>query len=264
MDELENRLRGIKLAEPPLGFDPDEVAGTAAKKLRNRRGVVATGVATLAVIAAAVVFVAPGDGPVKVSPAAPTSSALPPQVRPDENTPLVDLTAQKARNLEHLQKTVMTLLPGATEFKFGKFEQDYYPAEWDQMTASVRYRDASNVERGFNVTLTGVVSTKKGYSDRAACPGGPAVTLPDGTPLRCEVLPQSGGTRVVIMEKGNPGADLKGTTVESVSGRDAIAFLPDGTAVTVTDLGALSGPRGPSLNDQQLLRLVLDPELTLR
>ncbi|SFH32271.1 hypothetical protein SAMN04489731_103514 [Amycolatopsis regifaucium] len=125
-----------------------------------------------------VVFVAPGDGPAKVAPAAPTSSALPPQVRPDEHTPLVDLTAQKARNLEHLRKTVMNLLPGATEFTFGEFEQDYYPAEWDVMTASVRYRDASNVERGFNVTLTGVVSTRKEYSDRTACPGGLVVKTP--------------------------------------------------------------------------------------
>ncbi|UMP00650.1 hypothetical protein [Amycolatopsis sp. EV170708-02-1] len=261
MDELENRLRGITLAEPPLGFDPDEVAATAAKKARNRRGVVATGIATLAVIAAAVVFVAPWGGTAPVSPAA-TTSALPPQIRPDGNTPRMDLTPQKVRNLEHLKKAVTALLPGATELTFGGFEQSY-PDEWDLMTASVRYRDASKTERGFNVTLTGVVSTRNGYSDRAACPE-VKVTLPDGKPLRCEVLPRPGGARVVINEKGDPGANLKGTTVESVSGRDAIAFLADGTAVTVTDLGALNGRGGPSLTDQQLLALVLDPELTLR
>ncbi|HET6289879.1 MAG TPA: hypothetical protein VFG15_24435 [Amycolatopsis sp.] len=263
MDELEDRLRGIRLAEPPLGFDPDEVAETAAKKVRNRRGVAVTGTATLAVIAAAVVFVAPGKGPAQVSPAAPTSSALPPQIRPDENTPRVDLTAQKARNLEHLKKAVTALLPGATDLTFGGFEQDY-PDDWDLMTASVRYRDASKEERGFNVTLAGVVSTKKGHSERTACPRGPVVTLPDGKPLRCEVLPQPGGARVVIIERGDPGENLKGTTVESVTGRDAIAFQTDGTAVTVTDLGALNALSSPSLTDQQLLALVLDPKLTLR
>ena len=262
MDELENRLRGITLAEPPLGFDPDEVAATAAKKARNRRGVVATGIATLAVIAAAVVFVAPWGGTAPVSPAAPTSSALPPQLRPDENTPRMDLTPQKVRNFEHLKKAVTALLPGATDLTFGPFEQDY-PSDWDLMTASVRYRDASKKERGFNVTLTGVVSTKNGYSHRTACPEA-KVTLPGGKPLRCEVLPQPGGAQVVINEKGDPGADLKGATVESVSGRDAIAFLADGTAVTVTDLGTLNGRGGPSLTDRQLLTLVLDPELTLR
>ncbi|MFE6611459.1 hypothetical protein [Amycolatopsis sp. NPDC057786] len=263
MDELENRLRGITLAEPPLGFDPDEVAGTAAKKARNRRAVAMTGAVTLAVIAAAVVFVAPGRGTAPVSPAvAPASSALPPQIRPDENTPRMDLTPQKARNLEHLKKAVTALLPGATDLTFGPFQQDY-PDDWDLMTASVRYRDASKKERGFNVTLTGVVSTRKGYSDRTACPEA-KVTLPDGKPLRCEVLPRPGGERVVINEKGDPGTNLKGTTVESVVGRDAIGFRADGTAVTVTDLGTLNALGGPSLTDQQLLTLVLDPELTLR
>ncbi|OXM53432.1 hypothetical protein [Amycolatopsis alba] len=262
MDELENRLRGIKLAEPPLGFDPDEVAGAAAKKARNRRAVVSTGVATLAVIAAAMVFVAPGEGPAPVSPAAPATSVLPPQIRPDENTPRMDLTAQKTRNLEHLKKVVTALLPGATELTVGEFQQDY-PDQWDLMTASVRYRDTSKKERGFNVTLSGVVSTKNGYSHRTACPE-VKVTLPDGKPLRCEVLPQPGGARVLIEEKGLAGPDLKGTTVESVVGRDAIAFQADGTAVAVTDIGALRVRGTPSLTDQQLLALVLDPELTLR
>ncbi|RSN65113.1 hypothetical protein DMH01_01560 [Amycolatopsis sp. WAC 04182] len=261
MDELENRLRGITLAEPPLGFDPDEVAEAAAKKARNRRAMGLTAVATLAVIAAAVVFVAPGDDPL-VTPAVPTSSALPPQIRPDENTPRMDLTPQKARNLEHLKKAVTALLPGATDLTFGPFQQSY-PDDWDLMTASVRYRDASKKERGFNVTLTGVVSTKKGYSDQTACPEA-KVTLPNGKPLRCEVLPQPGGARVVINEKGDPGPDLKGTTVESVVGRDATGFRTDGTAVTVTDLGTLNALGSPSLTDRQLLTLVLDPELTLR
>ena len=35
--QIMNELRGLALAEPLLGFDPDDVATKAAKGVRNRR-----------------------------------------------------------------------------------------------------------------------------------------------------------------------------------------------------------------------------------
>lgn len=152
------------------------------------------------------------------------------------------------------------------------------------MTASVTYRDAAGVKRGFNLTIAGVVSTRTGYAgngrpcdpqepeEKSAVP---AKRL-SGKPPRCEVLPQAGGATVVIRE-GGPAKFDEGTpdksdlTVERIDRRNAIAFLPDGTAVNITDTGAEpESPGGalpevgPSLTDEQLLALVLDPGFTLR
>ncbi len=277
MDELENRLRGIGMAEPPLGFDPDEVATAAAGKARNRRAVALTGTATLAVIGAAVVFLAPSQGVTAVSPAA-SSSALPPQVRPHENSPRVDLTAQKARNSDHLKEVLAGVLPGVTELQVGAFEQMYGDRDWDLLTASVGYRDTAGVRRGFTLSISGVVSTRTGYTRRDSCqdkgPNGEAVTPakgPDGQPLRCAVLSRPGGAKVVIEETGPVtfSGGKPSDSVDRIAGRHAFGFLPDGTAVVVFDLGARSGDgaipdSGPSLTDDQLLALVLDPGFTLR
>lgn len=62
--QIMNELRGLALAEPLLGFDPDDVATKAAKGVRNRRATLTAGVGTLAVIGAAVTAVAfAGPGP---------------------------------------------------------------------------------------------------------------------------------------------------------------------------------------------------------
>jgi hypothetical protein len=90
------------------------------------------------------------------------------------------------------------------------------------------------------------------------------------------VLPRAGGVTVVIREGGSAtfedGSSGKtDVTVERIDRRNATAFLPDGTAVNITDVGAEPDSPGgalpevgPSLTDEQLLALVLDPGFTLR
>ncbi|MFJ8910113.1 hypothetical protein [Amycolatopsis sp. NPDC102389] len=253
MDELENRLRGITLAEPPLGFDPDEVAGTAAKKARNRRGVVATGVATLAVIAAAVVFVAPGEGPARVSPAASSAQAAPKD------------------DLQHLKDVVPKVITGATDIEVRNFV-----GNGDLKTSEVRYTDAEGRPRGVNLTIAGPVSTKDGYPRENRCdPAKRADAIgSDRKPTRCVELPRPDGNFVVISETAPKSMDDmdgdiilgQGFTTGRVVTRDAIAFRPAGGIVGVTDLGTLDdGDRGaPSLSDQQLLALILDPAFVPR
>lgn len=255
MDELENRLRGIQLAEPPLGFDPDEVAGTAAKKARNRRAVALTGAATLAVIAAAVVFVAPGDGPERFAPAA-SSQQVPPVPKDD---------------LQHLKDVAPKVIVGAKDFEVRDFV-----GYGDLKTSEVRYTDAEGRPRGVNLTITGPVSTKDGYPRDDRCnPEKVADGIgPDRKPMRCVELPQPDGNFVVISETtpktpelvGNDIVVGQGFSTGKVIGRNAIAFRPAGGAVNVTDLGTLDDADrgGPSLTDQQLLALILDPAFVPR
>ncbi len=249
MDELENRLRGIKLAEPPLGFDPDEIATTAAKKVRNGRAVALTGVATLAVIAAAVVFVAPGDGPARLAPAASSSQALPKD------------------HLQHLKDVVPQVITGAKDIEV----KDFAEGHGDLKTAEVRYTDAEGRQRGVNVTIAGPVGTKDGYPREGRCdPEKVSDGIgPDRKPMRCVELPQPDGNFVVISETTPKSADDRdgdvivgqGFSTGKVSGRNAIAFRPGGGSVNIFDLGTLDDDaRGvASLTDQQLLALILDP-----
>ncbi|EME58463.1 hypothetical protein [Amycolatopsis decaplanina] len=254
MDELENRLRGITLAEPPLGFDPDEVAGTAAKKVRNRRAAASTGAATLAVIAAAVVFVVPGEGPAPLAPAA--SRQAPPTPKDD---------------LQHLKDVVPQVITGAKNIAVGDFS-----GYGDLKTAEVRYTDAEGRPRGINLTIAGPVSTKDAYPREGRCkPETVADGIgPDGKPMRCVELPQPGGSFAVISETAPKSVDEwegdiivgQGFSTGKVATRNAIAFPSGGGSVNIFDLGTLDdGPRGgPSLSDQQLLALILDPAFVPR
>jgi len=255
MDELENRLRGIKLAEPPLGFDPDEVAGTAAKKVRNRRAVVSTGVATLAVIAAAVVFVAPGENGASLAPAAASSSQQP---KPKDD-------------LQHLKDVVPQVITGAKNIEV----KDFVGGHGDLKTAEIKYTDSDGRQRGVNLTIAGPVSTKGGYPREDRCnPEKVADGIgPDRKPMRCVELPQPDGNFVVISETASKSVDMDGdvivgqgfSTGKPVT-RNAIAFRPGGGSVNIFDLGTLDdAPReSPSLTDQQLLALILDPAFVPR
>ncbi|AUI60937.1 hypothetical protein [Amycolatopsis sp. BJA-103] len=258
MDELEDRLRGIKLAEPPLGFDPDEVAGKAAKKVRNGRAVALTGVATLAVIAAAVVFVAPKERAAEVAPAAPPSRA-----------------EQKAGDLRHLKDVLPGILVGAREINVHDFVQ---VNDRDLMTSEVEYTDAAGMKRQVNLTISGPVSTKTDYPREGRCDlgrRGDAIG-PDRKPMRCIELVTPAGIPVVISETtpknpdqvGQPIVTGQGFSTGKVLGRHAIAWQPDGGSVNVGDLGEVGDfgapDSGPSLTDEQLIKLVTDPAFTFR
>ncbi|MFI6305162.1 hypothetical protein ACIBCH_25075 [Amycolatopsis thailandensis] len=262
MDELENKLRGITLAEPPLGFDPDEVAGTAAKKARNRRAVVATGVATLAMIAAAVVFVRPEPGPVVgpavlSTPAAPSPSSVPPPV--SEN---VDLTARKAKLAGHLSTALPGVLTGAKDIRIRSVHQ---LRTWDVLIFMIGYQDASGADRSLVVTLLGTEAAKRGFSLEDSCEPGRKTRgdfgadiggVTGGEPVDCAKLPQTDGSTVVVTGTvpSLPPGDVE-------PGRDATAYRADGTSVVVST-GAGDGGSRPA--DDQLIKLVTDPELTLR
>ncbi|WP_410580018.1 hypothetical protein [Amycolatopsis sp. lyj-108] len=268
MDELENRLRGIKLAEPPLGFDPDELAVTAAKRTRNRRAVASTGAATLAVIVAAVVFVAPGDDPV-ATPAGPPSpttvQAIPEKTRKPPVSPKVNLTAQKARITGHLAASLPTVLAGARDIHVRSVHQLRTENDWDVLVFMVGYRDASGAERPLVLTISGTEAAKLGFSLEDSCePGRKAINgfdadiagVTTGEPVDCVKTPRADGSTVVVsgIVPSLPAGDVE-------PARGVTLYRADGTSVAVT---AGTGDGGSIPADDQLVGLVTDPELNLR
>ncbi|RSN33414.1 hypothetical protein DL990_15740 [Amycolatopsis sp. WAC 01416] len=276
MDELENRLRGIELAEPPLGFDPDEVAGTAAKKVRNRRAVAVTGAATLAIIAAAVVFVAPGHDPV-VTPAGPPSpttvQAGPAKTPKPPVSPKVDLTAQKARITGHLAATLPTVLAGTSDIRVRSVHQLRTENDWDVLVVMVGYRDAAGAERPLVITISGTEAAKLGFSLEDSCkPGRKAINgfdadiggVTSGEPVDCTKTPRADGSTVVVsgLVPSLPAGDVE-------PARSVTMYRADGTSVAVTagtsvTVTAGTGGGGSIPADDQLIGLVTDPELNLR
>ncbi|UUV30173.1 hypothetical protein NQK81_36255 [Amycolatopsis roodepoortensis] len=266
MDELENRLRGITLAEPPLGFDPDEVAGKAAKKARNRRAMAATGATTLAVIAAAVVFVAPRGGPtpaVPPVPVAPSPSGAPsPSPSPSPAPANGDLTARKARISGHLATALPGVLTGAKDVRIRSVHQ---LGTWDALVFMIGYRDASGADRSLLLTVLGVEAAKRGFSLEDSCEPGRRPRggfdadlggVTSGEPVDCVKLLQPDRSTVVVTGTvpSLPPGDVE-------PGRDAIAYRADGTVVAVSTGAGDGGSRPP---DDQLIKLVSDPELDLR
>ncbi|OLZ58833.1 hypothetical protein [Amycolatopsis keratiniphila] len=260
MDELEDRLRGITLAEPPLGFDPDEVAGKAAKKARNRRGVVATGIATLAVIAAAVVFVAPGNGPAPAVPPIPVAPS--PSGAPSPAPANGDLAARKARISGHLAIALPGVLTGAMDVRIRSVHQ---LGTWDALVFMIGYRDASGADRPLLLTVLGVEAAKRGFSLEDSCKPGRRPRggfdadlggVTSGEPVDCVKLLQPDRSTVVVTGTvpSLPPGDVE-------PGRDAIAYRADGTVVAVSTGAGDGGSRPP---DDQLIKLVSDPELDLR
>jgi hypothetical protein len=246
--QLVNGLRGLALAEPQLGFDPDEVATTAAKKIRNRWATIGVGLATLAVLGSAVTFLGPGDTQ------APTQVAIPSAPPPVNGLPPAT-DPQLLRNLEHLREVLPKLLPDATDIAVPDLEPGQHPGT---MTAVVEFRDSAG-PASFNVTIT----SAKG---RANMKKATDICKPGKSP-RCEIVPQANGDKVLFSEYD--------------SGADASNYRADGGYIGILNSSFVSGllaerydfkdeegfykmDRGRlPLNEDQLTQLVTDPAFSL-
>jgi hypothetical protein len=112
--------------EPPLDFDPDALVASARHQVKRRRALVAAGVATMAVVAAAVaVPVALGRGETQVAqpPASSATSATPTSpsaVQPPYYT-VNDLVRRSKEMATHLRDVVPDVLPEASDLSYGEF-----------------------------------------------------------------------------------------------------------------------------------------------
>jgi hypothetical protein len=286
-NEITDGLRGLVLAEPPLGFAPDEVANRAARRQRDRRVAIGTGVAVTTVAVAAVAFAvnvtstgggAAGAGPTESRPAGSSTA----------QRPAHDLTAQSTRNRQHLRQVLGGVLPDATEIKVADFDQNYPEAAdaWTMLTTEVTFRDDAGPAY-FTLTVAGPQAAGDFEPLASRCDPHPVddngkplevPTLPNGQPLRCKKLPQPDGSTVVVEETGEAapgkGGDLE---VVRVAGLDAMHYRTDGSTVNIVNDDLVSvrtaeeygeknragtRPRIP-LTEQQLIALVTDPAFNL-
>jgi hypothetical protein len=250
-EQLTNGLRGLALAEPPLGFDPDEVATTAARKIRNRRATIGVGLVTLAVLGSAVTFLGPGDTQ------APTQVAVPSGPPPVKGLPPEPATdPELLRNMEHLREVLPKLLPGATDITVPDLEPHQQAG---MMTANVQFHDDAG-PASFNVTITSPKA--RGHMKKAG-----DICKPRKSP-RCEVVTQPNGDKVLFYDYDS-GADVSSYRADGgyigvlnsrgVSSLQAERYdFKDEEGFYKTERGRLP------LNEQQLMQLVTDPAFSIK
>ncbi|SEF35747.1 hypothetical protein SAMN05421837_108342 [Amycolatopsis pretoriensis] len=241
MTDMETRLREVSLAEPPLGFDPDDVVTKAAKRQRTRRATVATAVVTLGIAGAAVVALRPSPPPL----APPAATYLPPViiVKPTPRNPL------EQRTLDHLKEALPTVLAGARKILIGGFYSMGGELHPDELTVTLSFLDHEGAGHSLNLGLIGKLTVSRNMVPPAEVCAAPQES-------RCEKRPD--GSTVVL------------------SPRSAVHYRTDGTAVDVSDVGkvypddapALGLPAGPgaapfadgtAIDERQLIALVTDP-----
>ncbi|HET6708410.1 hypothetical protein [Amycolatopsis sp.] len=223
MPDLETRLREVEVAEPPLGFDPDEVADRAARHVRQRRVGTSVALAVAAVVAATVVF-APAAP--QVSPAAPPSPA------------------EQSRIRLALGDAVTRALPGVRDLILGRSTADGIGP--GRMSVTAEFVDVSGRPGAFQLAVRGPrVAHEVVPADRLCTSA--------GSESRCVRLPLPGGGLLVLSELVYQGED--GHPVRtSVTG---FLYRPDGSTVIMT------GGLGYQLTEDQLIRVITDPAFTL-
>ena len=262
MTDLETRLREVVLAEPPLGFDPDDVVTKAAKRQRTRRATVATVVVTLGIAGAAVVALRPSPPPL----APPAATYLPPViiVKPPQQpqTPL------EQRNMAHLKEVLPRVIPGARKILIDSFYSMGGELHADEMSTGISFVDHDGKGHSFTLAILGKLTVARNTLPVSeACP--------PGGRMRCDKIPQPDGSTVVISEVSAGGLPGEPPSTE-VAGRAAGHYRVDGTSVDVSDLGRvppvtaaelgipaepITAPAGGGLvlDDRQLIALVTDP-----
>ncbi|MCP2165558.1 hypothetical protein [Goodfellowiella coeruleoviolacea] len=267
-NEISAGLRGLTLPEPALGFDPDEVATRAAKRLRGRRAALGTGLAVLALGVASVAVVGNSTGADQHAPAgsgqAPAGqpTGLSTSASPTTATPL-------ERNQAHLREVLPTVLPEATDISVGAFDDGYGGV----FTSVVTFTDSAGPGT-FNVTVTTAaggaehmtpLAERCGPNEADQGEGGLKPNRrPDGSPLRCDKIPQPGGGTLVLKEtaEGAPAAPIR------VNALHASYYRPDGSVVNIWN-GDSTPPPNPvsrariALTEQQLTAVATDPQLRL-
>ncbi|MBE8526223.1 hypothetical protein ILP97_53600 [Amycolatopsis sp. H6(2020)] len=226
MTDLETRLREVDVPEPPLGFDPDEVADRAVRRVRQRRARIIGTLAVAAAVAAAVVF-APGTPPVK-----PAGAPVPPSI------------AEQSRIRVALTDAVMRVLPGVHDLTLGRSVADSIGP--DRMSVTAEFVDASGQPGNFQLTVRGARAVHQVVPVDRLC------TTP-GSEARCTRVPQPDGGLLVLSElvyKDENGDPLR-------TGSNGFLYRPDGSTVIVT------GGLGYPLSQQQLTQVITDPAFVL-
>lgn len=267
IEQVENGLRVLEVAEPPLGFDVDVLVTKAAARQRRRRGLLVSAGTVFAAIGTAVTLVVVNTfatpSPV-VDKAAPPSVVVPPRV---------DLAMQMERNRRHLEEVLPAVKPDAGNVVVNPFTQYGFDADgaiWGFSTLA----DPVSVS-GFDLTINGPAYNWEhriwsenvcvnGFSARPWKDRIPWKT-PEGGPQPCKAWAQPDGTTVLIAERrAAPPASAGDYGV--MHSFNAIHFRPDGSSVSLfnVELSSAAAARNPPpFTKEQVIKLVTDPAFTV-
>ncbi|MEU4519694.1 hypothetical protein AB0F52_13375 [Amycolatopsis sp. NPDC024027] len=232
MTDLETRLRDVEVAEPPLGFDPDEVADRAARHTRRRRAGITGALAVASAVAAVAVFT-PGTHP--VSPAAPPT---PPSL------------ADQARIRQALTDAVTGVFPGVRGLTVGVSPADAIGPGLMAVTAV--FADEAGRPGSFQLTVYGRQVPGDHVPVARSCPEPPT----DG--LRCDRIPQPGGAVLLVSEVGYVSTG----GFKKLRGFNGVLNRADGSAVTLAD-AADDAADSAQLSEEQLTKVITDPAFVL-
>ncbi|MDR7302148.1 hypothetical protein [Haloactinomyces albus] len=284
MDEqtLRDGMRDAVGSEPPLGFDPDQVAERAGRNQRKRRAMVGTGLATLVVLAGATTI--PGVLGVydqrTVTPAAPSvvekspaqngelplPGVVPPRPEKESgaeiNYPEKKLGKHEKSLVRYTEKTVAEIAPNLDDVRVirsaipvsGKSETD----KTRRLQIFVRFTDeVGPSSTAVSIHAPGTVSETPSQ-----------ICEPDRgdelTRVQCRVVPQRDGS-TLVSSLADPKEGPKEARVRTVR-----HFRADGTVVQASANNFNTQELDPNslraetvLSEKQLTELVTDPSLTL-
>ncbi|WP_410671081.1 hypothetical protein [Amycolatopsis sp. cmx-4-68] len=227
MNDLETRLREVDVPEPPLGFDPDEVADHAARHVRRRRAGIAVAAVAAASVVTAVLF-APGPAPEQLA-----------------GPPLPPSPAEQARIDRAFTDALVRVLPGRRSLTVGRSSSDALTP--GRLSTSALFVDAAGLPGSLQLTVRSALTAQQVEPPGQACSEAAGVE-------QCTRLPLPGGRELVIAWRGYE--ESPGVVAQRVD-RGAL-YRPDGSTVTV-----LAGP-GTALTKDQLTQVIADPAFALR
>lgn len=257
MDEhqIEQGLRDVLLAEPPLRVDPDRMVDAAVRNRRHRRAGITAGMAILAaaVVAGAVALTGPGQ-PQPASPPKPTQHQ--------------ELEHEMARMAAHLRYVLPRLLPQAARIRV-EYELLEPPAVRTgvQMKTQVTFTDSA----GFAEFQLFIDSSKSVVNDPASwnkeCAKVREHQSTEGRPMRCSATERADHSVLRFWEAGDgPSSKSESHAPVKVTEADMTHLRTDGGAVVIVnhrfDVDGKPRSRFP-LTEAQEEALATDPVLVM-
>jgi hypothetical protein len=252
-EQIEQGLRDVLLAEPPLGVDPDRMVETAMRKQRQRRASAATviGIVAVAAIAAGTMIVTGGGEP---------RPASPPQLTKQQ-----EMEQEMARNAAHLRYVLPELLPGAA-----KIRVEYKAIQKPDDPGAVSMRvDITFLDSAGHAEVMMQIGSPKTMADVALsgkfCDSTRGLRTTEGKPVRCETTKQPDHSVLHVFESGDVVSG-HGKAVEVVELNMSHQRPGIGQVMIVNHrypIGDHLRSRYP-LTEEQGVALATDPVLTMR
>jgi hypothetical protein len=247
---IADRFRTAVLAEPPLGFDPDDLVDRAKRQQRHRRAIVASAAATVGIALAAVgVFAASGGGarldagspPGSVPPA--TESPTPPSAKEnvDPTTAPPSFPGSEAAVAHLGQMIPMVLAEKVPGLKFTKPDSGELMVDSTRRAVGGAYQATGTKHRYVSVFISHHTDTLNLAGDPAAGGGwGPLTsdtTRTDGSQLRIYTFGDGGSAAglLVVHLRTDGVIVMADTTAKPEPGRSGLAVSQQVLTAIATD-----------------------------